>query len=230
MLFCYLLETLFDYPYNILYNYPCDRLLFQKVYMALSSLIEYLENVANSRIPTILQNVGLALLSILIPLAIVILTQALQTKTELKSDLQPKEELKSDLQAKEQKSENFSSLDLHVILDYVFQIKLLVTATILIFFPLIFWDTSCGYLRLAEIIISLTGICLLIRTILKVYHWTKGNVFDYRLNYLKQVKNLNDLEVVWRSVWKSDMNPFYAKEFFEVFSKTIDEKVEKFAE
>ena len=219
LLYCVLISLHPFYDNNILYQKICAFLL---------NGIEYLSVVENSRIPTILQNTALALLSILIPLAIVILTQAHQAKEELKSNFQPKEEIESNFQNKKSFSENFSTLDLHVILDYVFQIKLLVVSTFLIFFPLFFWEISCGYVRFFEICISLFGIFILIRTILKVYHWTKGNVFDYRLNYLKKAKNPDDLEVVWRSVWKSDMNPFYAKEFFGVFSKTIDEKVKKF--
>lgn len=116
-----------------------------------------------------------------------------------------------------------------MILDDIFQIKLLVTKTIIIFLPLIFWDASSGYFRLGEIIISLVGISLLIITILNVYRWIKGNVFEFRIEYLKKMRNPNDLEVVWRSVWESEIGLSREKEFFEVFSKEIDEMVEKFA-
>jgi len=184
-------------------------MFFQKVYMFLLSIVEYLEYENNSIIPQILQNIGLALLSILIPLAIVILTQVYEKKGS--------------------KTKDFSVLDLHVILDHVFQIKLLVTKTMMIFLPLIFWDASSGYFRLGEIILSLFGISLLIITVLNVYRWIKGNVFEFRFEYLKKVINPSDLEVVWRSVWESKIGLSREKEFFEVFSKKIDEMVKKFA-
>jgi len=186
-----------------------NGMFFQKVYMFLLSIVEYLEYENNSIIPQILQNIGLALLSILIPLAIVILTQVYEKKGS--------------------KTKDFSVLDLHVILDHVFQIKLLVTKTMMIFLPLIFWDASSGYFRLGEIILSLFGISLLIITVLNVYRWIKGNVFEFRFEYLKKVINPSDLEVVWRSVWESKIGLSREKEFFEVFSKKIDEMVKKFA-
>jgi len=43
------------------------------------------------------------------------------------------------------------------------------------------------------------------------------------------VKNPSDLEVVWRSVWESKVGFSHEKEFFEVFSKKIDEMVKEFA-
>ena len=61
-----------------------------------------------------------------------------------------------------------------------------------------------------------------------MYRWTKGDVFELRKKYLSKVKKPEDLEVVWKSVWMSDMNEFRAKEFFEIFSERIDKMVKKF--
>jgi len=72
MLFIYLLATIQSYNYN--------NNLIEKMYKFLLSEIEYLDIANYSSIPTVLQNIGLALLSILIPLAIAILTDALQKK------------------------------------------------------------------------------------------------------------------------------------------------------
>lgn len=172
--------------------------------MAIESLIEKLEE-ANT-LPVYMQNIGLALLAILVPLAIAILTEVYRKKGSLE--------------------EEFAELDLHVILDDVFRIKLLIIYSLLMFIPYVIWDVSGGFMRLFEIIVSIIGTCLILKTIYDVYHWTKGNVFRYRFSYLKKLKNPVDLEVVWRSVWKSkNINIQNEKEFFKIFSSIIENKM-----
>ena len=107
---------LFYYLFSFVQIYHNDNALFQKTYMFLGAVIEHLDAVKDSIIPTIQQNVGLALLSILIPLAIAILQDALKKKDEYAT-------------------EEFSVLDMHTILDYVFQIKYLIVFALLIFLP-----------------------------------------------------------------------------------------------
>ena len=63
-----------------------------------------------------------------------------------------------------------------------------------------------------------------------MYRWIKGNFFEFRIEYLKNVSDPNDLEGVWRSVWDSKLELFHEKKFFELFSKKIDEMVREFAE
>ncbi|MEM0487906.1 MAG: hypothetical protein QW707_01745 [Candidatus Bathyarchaeia archaeon] len=168
-------------------------------------LIGILEE-ANS-LPIYIQNVGLALLGILIPLAIAILTEVYRKRGS------PEEEL--------------SELDLQVILDGVFRVKRLVFYTLLIFLPCFFWDIlSSGFYRLLELFLSLIGILMVLKTIFDVYYWTKGNAFKYRFNHLKKLDNPADLEVAWRSVWKSkSVNIQNELEFFKIFSSVIDEKL-----
>jgi hypothetical protein len=113
-----------------------------------------------NELPSLFQNIGMALLSILIPLAIAILVDVYQKKRD--------------------KEEDFIVLDLNVILDCVFHMRRLIIFSLLIFLPFVFWEQSHGLLRLLEIVLSSIGICVLIRTILNVYSWTKGSVFDFR--------------------------------------------------
>ena len=160
-----------------------------------------------NNLPYFLQNIGLASLGILIPLAVAILTDVLQ--------------------AKKNKEADFADLDLHVILDHVFSIKELVLYAFITFAPFIFWDVSIGSLRLVEVIVSLIGIYFIVRIILNVYRWTKGNVFSFRLSYLGKLHNLDDLETVWKSVWKSKMDARSELQFFKVYSSTVTELVKK---
>ncbi|MEM3641411.1 MAG: hypothetical protein QXH37_05785 [Candidatus Bathyarchaeia archaeon] len=110
--------------------------------------------------------------------------------------------------------EEFSELDLHVILDDVFRIKWLVIYSLLMFLPYIAWDISSGIIRLFEIILSIIGIGLVLKTIYDVYCWTKGNVFKYRFSYLRKLKNPADLEIVWRvKILMSKMKKNFSRYF-----------------
>jgi len=170
----------------------------------INGITQWLNNADN--LPVYIQNLGLALLGVLIPLAVAILIEFYRKKRE------PEKE--------------FSELDLHVILDNVFNLKRLILCTLIIFFPYLFWKVSNGSLRLLELIISAAGICYILKIIYNVYLWTKGNVFGYRFSYLKKLKNPADLEVVWRSIWQTkNINPQNEREFFKFFSITIDSNI-----
>jgi len=159
--------------------------------------------------PSLIPNLGLALLSILIPLAIVILTDFYQKK------------------GKDDKS--FSELDLHVILDTVFQIKRIVFYSFLVFLPYAFWDISYGFIRLFEAVLSLIGLVFIVSTILKIYYWTKGNVSIYRFSYLKTLEDPTDSIIAWRSVWQSrEIGYGNELDLFDIFSSKIDEAVKHY--
>jgi hypothetical protein len=162
----------------------------------------------NSSLPSVIQNLGLALLSILIPLAIAILTDLYQKKGSEKASL--------------------TQLDLQVILDRVFRIKRLLVYGILTFLPFIFWENSNVLFRMIEIALSFIGNGLIAKTIIDVYNWTRGNVFTFRFSYLKKLKNPDDMEAAWRSVWLSkDVDVKNEKDFFNIFTSKIDEILAK---
>lgn len=164
----------------------------------LSSSLERLNN-----LPNILQNIGIALLTILIPLAIAILNDVYQKRREQKIE--------------------FSNLDLHVILDRIFKIKQLLLCVALIFLPTIFWEISSGKFRSIVLVLPVVGIYLLGKTVRDIYYWIKGNAFEFRFSYLKNLKNHDDMEAVWRSVWQTkNINTRNEEEFFRIFSYTID--------
>lgn len=157
---------------------------------------------SNNGLPSVIQNLGLTLLGILIPLSIAILT---------------------DLYQKKGSEKGLSELDLRVILDQVFRIKRLLVYGTLIIIPFVFWENYNGELRLVSLILSIIGISLVVRTIIDVYNWIRGNVYTYRFSYLKNLNKLDDLEIAWRSVWQSkDVDIRYEKDFFDVFSSKID--------
>ncbi len=78
------------------------------------------------------------------------------------------------------------------------------------------------------VIASAIGIVLMIKTIIDLYRWTKGDTFTYRYPFLKDLKNNTDLETAWDSVWKtSNINSYHELNLFGIFSYTIENKFEK---
>lgn len=182
---------------DVLINMIADLII--SVFNNIINVLEKLTNVSN-----IIQGIVIALLTILIPLAIAILADVYQRRREKKIE--------------------FIDLDLHVILDHVFKIKLIILYLFLIFLPIFFWDISLQWVKLVEIILSFFGILLIIKIIIKIYYWVKGNVFKYRFSYLENLKNYSDLEIVYRSVWQAkNINIQNEREFFKIFSITIDQ-------
>ena len=161
-----------------------------------------------NELPSLFHNIGLALLSILIPLAIAILVDVYQKKKD--------------------KMEDFVELDLQVILDRVFRIRRLIAFSLLIFLPFAFWEISYAPLRILEMILSLIGIYFLIKTILNVYKWTKGDVFTFRFSHLEKLEKSPDFETAWKSVWSSKEIAMQSEiRFFKIFSFKIDRIVKQ---
>jgi len=167
-------------------------------------IINFIEPLSKlNNLPNIIQGIGLALLTILIPLAIAVLADIYQKRKD--------------------KEKEFVYLDLHVILDNVFNIKLLILSVFLIFLPMFFWDILAGSYKLITIILTSFGIILVTLIIIKVYHWIKGNIFDFRFSYLKKVKKYDDLGIVWKSIWEVAKIDFQKeKEFCKIFFSKID--------
>jgi len=98
--------------------------------------------------PTIIQGIGLALLTILIPLAIAILTDVYQKRRDGKIE--------------------FANLDLHVILDSVFNIRLIVLSVFLVFLPMFFWEILIDLDRLIAVLFTFIGLILIIDVTFKI--------------------------------------------------------------
>lgn len=143
----------------------------------------------------ILGMIGIALLTILIPIAIAIFND----------------------------SKDFEVLDKNVILDHVVKARLFLIYLALIFLPLLFWVSSPIWFRFFGLIAWGVGIYFISIVLINSYHWMKGNKFGLRFDYLKNLKNIKDMEESWNSVWQTkNINTQNEKEFFIIFSSTID--------
>ena len=173
-----------------------------KIWNALETIYENMINflftttAGVTDLPNIFQVIGVAFLTILIPIAIAIFSD---------------------------KSE-FETLDKNVILDHIIKAKSLLLYLALIFLPFLFWNGSCLWLRFLEIVIWAFGVYFMIKILVNSYHWMKGNKFTFRFDYLRQLRDVRDLEESWRFVWQSEkINPQNEREFFELFSSLIDQ-------
>lgn len=145
---------------------------------------------------TLAHNVGIAGLTILIPLAILVF-----------------------------QDKDFGELDKHVVLDHVTQAQKLLIYLALIFIPLLFWENSITFHRFVELILWMTGIGFLIRVLFNSYKWLKGNKFPLRFSYLRTMKNKKDMEESWSSVWSTE-NTANEVEFFDIFTERVDKLLE----
>lgn len=150
-----------------------------------------------------MQNVGLALVTLLIPFAIAVIVDILQKKKT------------PDVE--------FIDLDLHVILDHLFAFKWIIAALICLFVPPLFWDVTVPVIRILFLVFWAIGAFIMVMILNNLYLWTKGNVLKYRLEYVGKLETHDNLEVVWRSIWKAQqINTENEGTYFTIFSSKVD--------
>jgi hypothetical protein len=121
----------------------------------------------------------------------------------------------------------FEQLDRNVILDHIVKAKGLIFYLGLTFFPLLFWNASLSYVKLLEILIWAIGLGFITNVLFRSYHWMKGNKFPLRLSYLRDLRNHQDLEEAWRSVWETEnINYQNEHEFFKAFKLAVDRSLQ----
>lgn len=149
----------------------------------------------SSDLPSTLGMIGIAFLTILIPIAVAIFSD----------------------------KKDFEILDRNVILDHVVNARYFLIYIALIYVPILLWESSSHDFHFFEFFAWATGICLIAVILRKSYHWMKGNKFILRFGYLRKLNNPKDMEESWRSVWEEkNINTQNEKEFFAIFSSAVD--------
>lgn len=191
----------------ILQSATSNSTVTKDILNATQNLNKWVENLGGN-VPTAFETLGLALLGLLIPFAIVILEGVMEKREDVKNPT--------------------SLWDKAVILDNVFKFKPLILFSGMVFIPFIFWDLEVGILRLIEIVIASVGILLLLRLLLRVYDWTKGDCVKYRKEYLEG-KTIADSEfkVTWKSIWQNKMTLQDEAFYFNLFKEKIDQEIKK---
>ncbi|MBF0539873.1 MAG: hypothetical protein HQK91_00285 [Nitrospirae bacterium] len=154
-------------------------------------------------ITNILGMIVMALLTVLIPIAISILSEI--------------------------KGKDFEVIDKNVLLNRILNARLFFKYLALVFLPLIFWGASkCWFIRILELIVWGIGIRYIAYILINSYRWMKGDRHGLRLDYLKNLKNILDIEASWNSVWQTEkINTQNERDFFKIFSSKIDDQIEK---
>lgn len=163
--------------------------------------MEFLNNISAG----LLQNVGLGVLTLIVPVGIYVL---------------------------ENKDSNYSELDRNI------KIQLIDGGNFLIelawaFLPLIFWDSVGSIIKLVILIVWATGIFLILKRVVRIYEkWITLNDKERdisRHEILKNGKFREDrLISSWNSVWSAkDMGTVTEREYFQIFSKKVDEYLKK---
>ena len=157
---------------------------------------------------SLMQNIGLAILAIFIPVAIFLFDE--------------KETL------------GFKRLDKVVVLDYLIRAQSLIWKIALIFVPLLFWEVVSSdsnaamvVLRLILFLLWLTGVTYMFDALANAYSWIRNDRFRHRFKLLKQATFNSELEQLWRSVWESsETNTENEIEFLKIFSSHTEAFIE----
>lgn len=147
-------------------------------------------------LPNVMQNIGLGLISIFIPIAIFLFDR--------------------------QDDQKFKRLDKSVALDFIIKAPSLLWKIALIFLPLLAWDVASVPVKAALFILWLAGISMVTEALTNAYIWIRKERFSFRFEYLTKISFNNELEELWNSVWSSvKINSQNEEVFFEIFSKHI---------
>ncbi len=77
------------------------------------------------------------------------------------------------------------------------------------------------------IIFWTVGVGFITQILIRSYHWMKGNKFRLRFDYLRELRDRQDMEEAWRAVWQAN-NINYQNEqvFFNIFHDTVNRLLE----
>lgn len=118
---------------------------------------------------------------------------------------------------------SFEVLDRNVILDHVVKAKYLIIYLGMAFVPLLFWNIDIFILKILIIPSWIIGVFCIVDILSKSYFWMKGAKYRLRFEYLESLKNFEDIEGTWNSVWQEkNINYENEKKFFEIFQKQIN--------
>lgn len=172
--------------------------------------VYFVEAIQQYDFPTLMQNIGLGLLALFIPIAIFILD--FEKKTRGATDDDKRNELE------------FNKL---VILTEVFLPKIFIVSVWLIFltpflniFP---WFNKyfLFYLTLIAFFAGFIGVCTVIKNSYLWLKWTDGINVSFRdlcrKRYVQKYKNWNDKKIVWDLVWKQKQSSGMEIDFFRTF-------------
>lgn len=155
-----------------------------------------LQIISNNNTVQVLLDVGIAIVTIFIPIGISL---------------------------SESINDNKFTINKAVIFDCLISGKELLYELSLLFFPLLFWSTHSILLKTLGVILWGIGFYFIIVRLKKIYGWLRGNRYNYYIKYLEESTIDNSSQDLWQSIWKtSNVDRQIAKQFIQIFQEKID--------
>lgn len=147
---------------------------------------------------TVMQTIGIALVTVYIPVALFLFSQSGEDG-------------------------HYENVDKIVILDYVINAKTLIFKMGLIFFPLLFWDVDFTITKIVLFTVWFIGVAATTQPIVKAYCWVRNPKFDIRIAYFVKHQKAFDNADLWKEMWEQrNGNISQIKKTCDVFFDTID--------
>jgi hypothetical protein len=174
-------------------------------------ITEVLKLRQSDNITLLIQNVGLALVTILIPIFVAAYTE---------------------------KDKTFVLVDQQLLVGYLLKGIQILLDILLIFIPPFFWQLIDSYhlsyaqrmnnvylvFRLYLIALPIIGIYGLANKAIRAFSWLKGNKNISRFEFLKELKDTSVLDEIWRNIWINESpNVEVEESFLNIFYDKIDE-------
>jgi hypothetical protein len=156
-------------------------------------------------LPELMQGAGVALLTLLVPFAIGIITEHLKDRES-----------------------NGNILDLHIALDHIWQFKVtFIYLLITVISPLLMSVDNIG-MKSVIFLVWLSGMYGLSQILFRLYKWVKNDRNEYRKSYLTTLngKKMESGLIAWASLWSSEqyvVDRFVEKDFFSIFATQIED-------
>ena len=150
----------------------------------------------SSRLPDAMQNIGLALLAVFIPLAISLFEQADEPGYEV--------------------------VDKVVKQEYILGARSFLWKIAAIFTPLLLWDLPIYQIKIVLIVIWAFGVFLMVKTLVVSYQWLREGRTERRLACLRSRSVDKDTPNLWKSVWGAlGDNAQIGEWYFKVFTDLV---------
>ena len=149
--------------------------------------------------PPLLQQIGLALLTLLVPLGTGLVIEMLGNRG----------------------LSEFKELDLRVVLDKVFRLKKLVIVVLIVFLIPLFIKLLPIPSKMSLMVAYSAAIIALIAILIDFYYWVKGDRWKFRYAFLRHAGK-EDLEKGWNIIWTATIKEYQReRELFEIFNSQI---------
>jgi hypothetical protein len=153
-----------------------------------------------NNVPLLIQGTGLVLVTLLIPIWISLFRD---------------------------KERQVEKLDEKVLVDYILEGKNILAYLGLIFIPPFLWYFPNLLMKTYSVVYPILGMALLLKNLIRALNWIRGEESQLRIDFLNSLKEFENTEEIWRSVWQTkniDREKEYLDRFFDKLGLLIKNK------